>query len=57
MKKDRFKNFDDEVRELVLDFENTVLRGESQFFDVDELEIIIDYYFETTPPCVCAGLT
>lgn len=46
MKKDRFKNFDDEVRELVLDFENTVLRGESQFFDVDELEIIIDYYFE-----------
>ena len=46
MKKDRFHNFDDEVRELVLDFENTVLRGESQFFDVDELEIIIDYYFE-----------
>lgn len=46
MKKDRFNNFDDEVRNLVLDFENTVLRGESQFFDVDELEIIIDYYFE-----------
>ena len=50
MKKDRFKNFDDEVRELVLDFENTVLRGESQFFDVDELEIIIDYYFEVNDP-------
>ena len=46
MKKDRFKDYDDEVRELVLDFENTVLRGESQFFDVDEMEIIIDYYFE-----------
>ena len=46
MKKNRFENYDDEVRELVLDFENTVLRGESQFFDVDELEIIIDYYFE-----------
>lgn len=46
MKKDRFKDFDDEVRELVLDFENTVLRGENQFFDADELEIIIDYYFE-----------
>jgi hypothetical protein len=29
MKKDRFKDFDDEVRELVLDFENTVLRGEN----------------------------
>jgi tetratricopeptide (TPR) repeat protein len=46
MKKDRFKDYDDEVRELVLDFENTVLRGETQFFDADELEIIIDYYFE-----------
>ena len=46
MKKDRFNNFDNEVRELVLDFENTVLKGKSQFFDVDEMEIIIDYYFE-----------
>lgn len=46
MKKDRFNNFDDEVRSLVLDFENTVLKGKNQFFDVDELEIIIDYYFE-----------
>lgn len=46
MKKDRFHNFDDEVRDLVLDFENTVLKGKTQFFDVDELEIIIDYYFE-----------
>jgi tetratricopeptide (TPR) repeat protein len=46
MKKDRFHNFDDEVRNLVLDFENTVLKGKTQFFDVDEMEIIIDYYFE-----------
>ena len=46
MKKDRFKDYDDEVRDLVLDFEQTVLNGESQFFDADELEIIIDYYFE-----------
>lgn len=46
MKKDRFKDYDDEVRDLVLDFEQTVLKGESQFFDADELEIIIDYYFE-----------
>lgn len=46
MKKDRFNNFDDEVRDLVLDFENTVLKGKTQFFDVDEMEIIIDYYFE-----------
>ena len=46
MKKDRFNNFDDEVRTLVLDFENTVLKGKMQFFDVDEMELIIDYYFE-----------
>lgn len=44
--KDRFKEFDDEVRQLVLEFERTVMRGESQFFDVDELEVIIDYYLE-----------
>lgn len=43
---DRFTDFDDEVKQLVLDFERTVMRGESQFFDVDELEMIIDYYLE-----------
>lgn len=43
---DRFKDFDDEERQLVLDFEKTVLNGTPQFFDVDELEVIIDYYFE-----------
>ena len=46
MDKDRFKDFDEEERQLVLDFENTVLRGGHRFFDVDELEIIMDYYFE-----------
>ena len=46
MDKDRFKDFDEEERQLVLDFENSVLRGGQQFFDVDELEIIMDYYFE-----------
>jgi tetratricopeptide (TPR) repeat protein len=46
MTNDRFTDHDDETRELVLDFERTVLRGDSQFFDVDELEIIIDYYLE-----------
>ena len=46
MQKDRFNNFDEEVRELVLAFEDTVLKGKNHFFDVDELEIIIDYYFE-----------
>lgn len=46
MKTDRFKDYDDEVRDLVLDFERTVLKGQMQFFDVDELEMIIDYYLE-----------
>ncbi len=46
MNNDRINDFDDEDRQLVLDFENTVLRGGTQFFDVDELEVIIDYYLE-----------
>lgn len=46
MNNDRFTDFDDEVKQLVLDFERTVMHGESQFFDVDELEMIIDYYLE-----------
>lgn len=47
MKEGNFKDFDDEERQLVLDFERTVLQGQTQFFDVDELMIIIDYYLET----------
>lgn len=39
-------DFNDEERQLVIDFENTVLKGKQQFFDIDELEIIIDYYLE-----------
>ena len=46
MKNERFTDFDDEVRHLVLDFEKTVMNGENQFYDVDELEMIIDYYLE-----------
>ena len=46
MNNDRFTDFDDEVKQLVLDFERTVMHGDSQFFDVDELEMIIDYYLE-----------
>lgn len=44
---DRFDNYDEEVRDLVQDFERTVMKGQMQFFDVDELEMIIDYYLET----------
>ena len=46
MNNDRFTDFDDEVKQLVLDFERTVMRGEMQFYDIDELEMIIDYYLE-----------
>lgn len=46
MKNDRFTDFDDEVKQLVLDFERTVMHGEMQFYDIDELEMIIDYYLE-----------
>ena len=46
MPNDRFSNFDDDIRNLVTHFERTVLSGHPQFFDVDELETIIDYYLE-----------
>lgn len=47
MDSDKNNDFDEEERQLVVDFENTVLQGGTQFFDVDEMEIIIDYYLET----------
>ena len=43
MNTDRFKNFDPEVRQLVLAFEDENGR---HFFDVEELEVIADYYLE-----------
>lgn len=46
MNSDRFTNYDDEVKQLVLDFESTVMQGKMQFYDIDELEMIIDYYLE-----------
>lgn len=48
MKKDRFKGYDDDVRELVLGFEEMQQQGESHYFDVDQMEIIIDFYLEST---------
>ena len=47
MLNDRFKDYDDEVRTLVNEFENTILKGQSHFFDTDEIEVIIDFYLET----------
>ena len=46
MNLDRFKNFDSDVRELVLAFEQQ--RPDKRFFDVSQLEIIADYYLEVS---------
>lgn len=46
MKDERFKDFDEEVRELVLAFERMQREGRNQYFDTSEMEIIIDYYLE-----------
>ena len=43
MNTDRFKDFEPDVRHLVLAFEED---GGRRFFDVDELEVIADYYLE-----------
>ncbi len=45
MSKDRFKDFEPDVKQLVLAFERRG-DGERRFFDVDELEVIADYYLE-----------
>jgi len=44
MNLDRFKDFEPDVRNLVLSFENR--QSGQRFFDVDQLEIIADYYLE-----------
>lgn len=45
MELDRFKDFEQDVRELVLAFEKQE-GGYSRYFDVDQLEVIADYYLE-----------
>ena len=47
MKEDRFKNYEEDVKELVLGFERMQRQGGSQFYDVEEIETIIDFYLET----------
>ena len=46
MNLDRFKNFDPDVRELVLAFEHQ--QPDKRFFDVSQLEVIADYYLEVS---------
>lgn len=45
MDTDRFKNFEHDVRNLVLAFERQQ-GADYRYFDVDQLEIIADYYLE-----------
>jgi len=47
MNTERFKNYDNEVKELVLDFEEMQRHDGHRYYDVDQLTIIIDYYLET----------
>ncbi|MBQ4376409.1 MAG: tetratricopeptide repeat protein [Bacteroidales bacterium] len=43
---DRFRNYDDDVREIVLDFESSQKSGMRRYYDTDEMEIIIDFYMD-----------
>ena len=45
--KDRFKNYENDVRQLVLDFERMERQGERRYFDLDEMETIIDFYLDS----------
>lgn len=46
MKKDRFKGYDDEVRQLVTRFEEGQQQDSHPYFDPDEMELIIDFYLD-----------
>lgn len=46
MNKDRFKNYEEKVKKLVLDFESMQKQGGSRFYDVDQMETIIDFYLD-----------
>lgn len=48
MNTDRFKNYQDNVKQLVLGFEAMQRRGDSRYYDVEDLETIIDFYLETS---------
>lgn len=48
MDKDRFKGYESDVRELVLGFEAMDRKGGDRYYDVDELETIIDFYLDTS---------
>jgi len=46
MNTDRFKEYSNDVKELVLAFEDAQRCGVNQYYDMDQMEIIIDFYLE-----------
>lgn len=47
MNTNRFDGFEKEVQTLVLDYERKRRLGESRYYDVEEICIVIDFYLET----------
>ena len=47
MELDRFKNFDKETRNAVLNYEKVCKDGAMKYIDMDVLETVIDFYLET----------
>ena len=44
---DRFEKYGNRLKNLVLQFEAMLSEHREQYFDSDDLEIIIDFYMET----------
>lgn len=47
MELDRFKNCDKDTRDAVLNFEKLNRKGGVQYIDMDQLEVVLDFYLET----------
>ena len=47
MQLDRFKNYDKDTRDAVLNFEKLSRKGALQYIDMDQLEVVLDFYLET----------
>lgn len=47
MRKDRFKGYREDVRPLVEDFERMLGQGSNRFFDLDQIELVIDFYLDS----------
>ena len=47
LNKNRFKNYSNEVKELIILFESTGAQDGYHYFDEEQMETIIDFYLET----------